>query len=265
MSDAVRKPAPDAGSLHDAARERHETQLDARRRSFLRMVSHELRTPLNAVIGFAEIVSAEPYGPLGAPQYKEYVEMIRQSGEKLLRMFNQVIDIAKLENRAMDLTPEPEPLDYAIDDALATLRSDIEGRAVTVAVEGEGGLPSVLADGRGLRTLLVNLLQNAVFYSPEGGTVRVRAFAERGCVHLEIRDEGEGVPSEDIPRLMRPFEQGENALTRSAEGVGLGLPIAELLARAMDGSLRLRSAPGAGMTAVVCLPAAPVATEAPPT
>ena len=253
-----------AAPIREAARARHESHGDERRRSFLRMVSHELRTPLNAVIGFAEIVSSEAYGPLGAPQYKEYVEMIRQSGYKLLRMVNQVVDIAKLENKAMDLEIEPEPLDIAIDEALGALRQELEERGVTVAIEGEGNLPSVMADSRGLRTMLVNLLQNAVFYSPEGGTVSIRAVMEEGCVHLEIRDEGEGVPDEDIPRLIRPFEQGENALTRSAQGVGLGLPMVVLLCQAMDGSLRLRSAPGQGMTTVICLPAAQVASEGPP-
>ena len=113
-----------------------------------------------------------------------------------------------------------------------------------------------MVDTRGLRTMLVNLLQNAVFYSPEDGTVTIAARRRDDCVELEIRDEGEGVPAEDIPRLMKPFEQGENAHARSAQGVGLGLPIVGLLSQAMGGSLRLRSAPGEGMTAIICLPAA---------
>jgi len=239
-----------------AARTRREAQLDEQKRSFLRMVSHELRTPLNAVIGFSEILAAEMYGPLGTPQYKEYAELIRESGYKLLRMVNQVVDIAKLEGHAMDLDLEPEPLDGAIDDALGTVRQEIADRRLTVRVEDERRLPVVLADSRGLRTMLVNLLQNAVFYSPEGGTVTIRAVRDGGCVHLEIEDQGEGVEPADIPRLMRPFEQGQNALTRSSQGAGLGLPIVALLCQAMDGALRLRSAPGEGLTAVICLPAA---------
>ena len=239
-----------------AARARLDVQLDEQKRSFLRMVSHELRTPLNAVIGFSEIVSSEAYGPLGAPQYKEYAELIRQSGYKLLKLVNQVVDIAKLEGRAMDLDLEPEPLDSALDDAMGGLRQEIAERRLKIVVEGEGDLPTVMVDTRGLRTMLVNLLQNAVFYSPDDGTVSVRARKEGDCIELEIRDEGEGVPAEDIPRLMKPFEQGENALTRSAQGAGLGLPIVALLAQAMGGSLRLRSAPGEGMTAIICLPAA---------
>jgi len=252
MSSTVRQIRPAA----EARRVRREVQMDEQKRSFLRMVSHELRTPLNAVIGFSEIVSAEIYGPLGAPQYKEYAELIRQSGYKLLKLVNQIVDIAKLEGQAMELDLEPELLDNAVEDALGVLGGEIGDRNITIVVENEGSLPSVMADSRGLRTMLVNLLQNAICYSPEGGTVAISAYRERDCVHLEIRDQGEGVPAEDIPRLMRPFEQGENALTRSSQGAGLGLPIVTLLAQAMNGSLRLRSGEGEGLTAEICLPAA---------
>lgn len=253
----VRKIAePAAPTRRQAAQARLEAQLDAQKRSFLRMVSHELRTPLNAVIGFSEIVASEIYGPLGHPQYKEYAELIRQSGYKLLKLVNQLVEIAKLEGQAMELDLEPEPLDAAVDDALSVLSSEISERKLKVVIEGQGGLPLVVADSRGLRTMLINLLQNAVFHSPEGSTVTVRAVAAGGCIHLEIEDQGEGVPAEDIPRLMRPFEQGENALTRSSQGAGLGLPIVALLCQAMDGSLKLSSEPGKGLTATIRLPAA---------
>jgi signal transduction histidine kinase len=223
---------------------------------FIANLSHELRTPLNAVIGFSEIVSSELYGPLGAPQYKEYAELIRQSGYKLLKLVNQVVDIAKLEGHAMELDLEPEPLDNALDDALSTLRQEIEARGLTIAIEDEGRLPTVMADSRGLRTMLVNLLQNAIFYSPQGGVVTVRALKGERRVELEITDQGPGVCPDDIPRLMRPFEQGEDALTRSAQGAGLGLPIVSLLSQAMGGSLRLLSERGHGLTAVISLPCA---------
>jgi len=253
MSSNVRPLRPLAP---ESRRARRDAQLDDQKRSFLRMVSHELRTPLNAVIGFSEIVSSEIYGPLGAPQYKEYAELIRQSGYKLLKLVNQIVEIAKLEGQAVDIDLEPEQLDNAVEDALGVVGSEIRERNIRIVVENEGSLPSVMADSRGLRTMIVNLLQNAVCYSPEGGTVTISAFEEGSCVHLLIRDEGEGVPAEDIPRLMRPFEQGENALTRSSQGAGLGLPIVSLLAQAMDGSLRIRSAPGRGLTAEICLPQA---------
>jgi signal transduction histidine kinase len=230
--------------------------LDEQKRSFLRMVSHELRTPLNSIIGFSEIIAKELCGPLGSPQYKEYAEHVRQSGHKLLRLVNQVLEIARLEGHVTDLDLSAEPLDHAIDDALDTLREDIKTRNIQVVVEGEGALPSVLADPRGLRTILVNLLQNAVTFSHYGGEVRVRATRRLGRVDLEIEDDGEGISEAEIPRLLRPFEQGEAALTRSTEGAGLGLPIVNLLVLAMRGTLRLISEPGRGLKVVVALPPA---------
>ncbi len=125
----------------------------------------------------------------------------------------------------------------------------------------------VIADARGLRTVICNLLQNAVAFSTGGATVRLRAGRHGGLVLLQIEDTAGGVPIEDIPRLLRPFEQGENALTRRTEGAGLGLTIVRMLAEAMGGALRLDSRPGEGLTAVVSLPAAPsveIATERPP-
>jgi signal transduction histidine kinase len=230
--------------------------MDAQKRSFLRMVSHELRTPLNSIIGFSEVISKELCGPLGSPQYREYAEHVRESGLKLLRLVNQVLEIARLEGHVTDLDPLPELLDHAVDDVLDTLREEINARRIRIVVEDEGRLPGVVADPRGLRTVLTNLLQNAITYSPEGGEVRLSARRAPGCVRIQIEDDGEGVDPAEIPRLMRPFEQGQNALTRSTEGAGLGLPIVALLCQAMGGGLRLVSELGKGLRAEVVLPPA---------
>ncbi len=181
---------------------------------------------------------------------------MRQSGLKLLRLVNQVLEIARLEGHVTDLDPMPELLDHAVDDTLDALREEINFRRIRVVVADEGRLPGVVADPRGLRTVLTNLLQNAVTYSPEGGEVRLNAHRAPGCVRILIEDDGEGVDPAEIPRLMRPFEQGQNALTRSTEGAGLGLPIVALLCQAMGGGLRLVSEPGRGLRAEVVLPAA---------
>jgi signal transduction histidine kinase len=230
--------------------------MDEHKRSFLRMVSHELRTPLNSIIGFSEIISRELAGPLGSPQYKEYAEHVRQSGLKLLRLVNQVLEIARLEGHVTDLDLSPELLDHAVDDVLDGLREDITTRRIHIRVADQGHLPAVVADPRGLRTVLTNLLQNAVTYSPEGGEVRLCARRLLGRVQIEIEDDGDGVEAQEIERLLRPFEQGQNALTRSTEGAGLGLPIVALLCQAMRGTLRLISEPGRGLRAQVNLPAA---------
>jgi signal transduction histidine kinase len=245
-----------AAGPDEAVVSKRRATMDAQKRSFLRMVSHELRTPLNSIIGFSEIISRELCGPLGSPQYAEYAEHVRQSGLKLLRLVNQVLEIARLEGHVTDLEPAPELLDHAVDDVLELLRDDIAARRIRVRVEGEGHLPGVTADPRGLRTVLTNLLQNAVSYSPEGGEVRLRARRTLGGVRIQIDDDGEGVAPEDVARLLRPFEQGQNALTRSSQGAGLGLPIVDLLCQAMGGALRLVSEPGRGLRAEVVLPAA---------
>ncbi len=216
------------------------------------MASHELRTPLNSILGFSEILTAELYGPLGAPQYKEYAEIIRGSGQKLLNLVNQVLEIARLEANAMDFDLRPEPLEPALDDVLASLEADLSG--LKVEITGRGELPAVVADSRGLRTVLFHLLQNAAAFSPEGGTVFVRAQRLGRGVEIVIRDEGQGVDPAALPRLMGPFEQGENALTRRGEGAGLGLTIADLTCKAMGGRLTLASKPGKGLTAGVRLP-----------
>jgi len=244
-----------------AARARRKQALDDQKRSFLRMVSHELRTPLNAVIGFSEILSCELYGPLGAPQYKEYAKLVHESGLKLLRLVNQIVEIARLEGHVTDLDLGVEDLDEAVEDVMLQLRAETAARGVTILAPEVGAVPSLKVDGRGLRTILTNLLQNAVTHSPQGGLIVVEARQVAGAmVEIEVRDHGEGVDPAELTRLLRPFEQGGSTLTRSTEGAGLGLPIVDLLTRAMGGTLRLRSAPGQGFTAIVALPEAPART-----
>ncbi len=256
MSNLARQSIP-ALTISDpeARASRREAALDAHKRSFLRMVSHELRTPLNAVIGFSEIIATELYGPLGSPQYREYAELIHKSGHRLLALVNQVMEIARLEGHAVDMDLRPEPLDHAIEDVIETLSEAAAERAVSVEV-GDNVQLKVMADGRGLRTLISNLLQNAIAWSPAGGTVAIDVRRRGDAVEIEITDQGPGIPAADIHRLMRPFEQGEDALTRSSQGAGLGLPIVQLMCKAMGGRLSLRSPPGQGLSAVVTLPAA---------
>jgi signal transduction histidine kinase len=251
MADEADTPP---GARHRAARARLEAAMDEQKRSFLRMVSHELRTPLNSILGFSEILNAELYGPLGAPQYKEYAGIIHASGQKLLKLVNQVLEIARLEGRTIDFDPASESLENALEDVLPALSSEMTARGVTVAVDPD--LPCVMADHRGLRQVLQQLVHNAIAFSPDGGTVRITAESLGDTVEIRICDEGEGIDPAEIHRLMAPFEQGENALTRKSEGAGLGLPIAELTCVAMGGRLKLSSAPGQGLMAAVRLPAA---------
>jgi signal transduction histidine kinase len=241
------EPAPDPRASRDAA-------LEAQKRSFLRMVSHELRTPLNSILGFSEILASELYGPLGAPQYKEYAEIVRDSGHKLLKLVNQVLEIARLEGHAIEFEALPEPLGAAVEEVVAGFAEELAESAVKV--EAAKALPGVLADARGLRTVLSGLIHNAIVFSPAGGKVRIGAERQGRDVEIVIENPGERLQADDLPRLLQPFEQGETALTRRAHGAGLGLPICALTAKAMGGRLTLAPGPQGGMIARVRLPAA---------
>jgi signal transduction histidine kinase len=224
--------------------------IEDQKRAFLRLVSHELRTPLNSILGFSEIISAELYGPLGAPQYKEYADIIRGSGKKLLRLVNQVLEIGRLEG--VELEVGPEAIEPAFESAIAASAADFV-RGVHPLVVDHAELPLVLADPWGLRTVLTHLIQNAAMFSPDEGEVRLRAEVSERHVDVFVEDDGEGVDPADLPRLLKPFEQGENALVRRTEGAGLGLAICELTCHAMGARLTLTSAPGQGMSAKVRL------------
>ena len=240
-------PAPD-----EAAPARPDMGVDeATRRSFLRMMSHELRTPLNSIIGFSEILSSELYGPMGAPQYKDYADIIHVSGQRLLRLVNQALEIIRLESGAADLDLHAIAADAAIDDACQLVAEEAEARGVLIAFDPPSPSPLALADARALRTAVVNLLQNAVTYSQDGGLIRVSLEAEGPLVVIAVADDGDGLDPAELPRLMGPFEQGENALVRRSEGAGLGWPLVRLLTKAMGGDFQVETSPGQGLTATI--------------
>jgi signal transduction histidine kinase len=235
-----------------AGSETFEHPADPTRRSLVRMVSHELRTPLNAIIGFSEIIAGEMYGPLRS-EYREAAEVIRVSGHKLLRLVNQVLEVAKLEGGAADLDPRPEPLDTILDDAAAGLGEDAFARGVTVSVALPDPVPLILADARAVRTALANLVQNAVAFSPDGGQIRLTGRCHGPLVLIDVADDGPGIDPAELPRLMEPFQQGENALTRHHQGAGLGWAIVRLLCQAMGGGFNITAEPGHGLTATIVL------------
>ncbi len=225
------------------------------KRAFLRKVSHELRTPLNSIIGFSDLLIQEPSGPMGAPEYQEYAAIIGVSGARMLKMVNQIVEIMRLECEVADLDLRPEPLGALVDEVMQGLRVEARNLRVRIETEALEEMPWVQADARGVRTVLANLLQNAMAHAPEGDAVTVRARRAGRQVIVEVEDRGPGVDPAEAARLLRPFEKGAQA-GRGADGAGLGLPIALLLSRAMGGDLDLRTAPGEGFIAAVTLPAA---------
>lgn len=253
MPAAVREDEAEPRAAQPA-RQSPVGQPEAQQKSILRVVSHELRTPLNSILGFSEILATELYGPLGSKQYREYAEIIRSSGEKLLKLVNQLVEIARLQTGDMELHLQSERLASFFESLSDGLHDALAARRLRLVIEPCDDI-EVHADARALRTVLGNLVQNAVTFSPEGGAIRIDARRSGEELQITVRNEGEGVDPADLPRLIRPFEQGENALTRHTQGAGLGLAICDLACRAMGGRLELASERGCGFSAHVVLAA----------
>ncbi|ESQ79659.1 HAMP domain-containing sensor histidine kinase [Asticcacaulis sp. YBE204] len=223
------------------------------KRAFMRMVSHELRTPLNSIIGFSEVLTHELYGPIGAPQYLEYAGIIRDSGKKLLSLFNDVLEIVRLENESDVLTPEVEPILPHLEDAVRRQRKRAQAKSVTLDLRFDDEDLCALFDARGLANCLDHLLINAIDFTPEGHAVEltVEVYGER--VDIRLFNPGKAPAPEDLPRLMRPFEQGATEASRTRDGAGLGWAIVRLSCKAMGAAFVVESEPDTGLTAILRL------------
>ncbi|MGJ3231283.1 MAG: ATP-binding protein [Oceanicaulis sp.] len=220
---------------------------------FLANMSHELRTPLNAINGFSEIMAGEMFGPLGHERYKDYVGDILSSGQHLLSLINDILDMSKIEAGKMQLQPEAvEPSDL-IEQCVRIMRARAEEKQITLDVSG-GVLPRIEADPRALKQVMLNLMSNAVKFTPEGGRVTVRGFDAADGVVLQVADTGIGISEEDLPRVGRPFEQIENQHSKKHQGSGLGLALSKSLVEMHGGSLRIDSVLGKGTTVSFSLP-----------
>jgi two-component system, cell cycle sensor histidine kinase PleC len=220
---------------------------------FLANMSHELRTPLNAIIGFSEIMESAMFGPLGAAKYTEYSRDIRESGQYLLDVINDILDMSKIEAGGIHLNPEVVELDRILADCLRVVVGRANEKRLTLNSEVVPGI-KLTADRRALKQIALNLLSNAVKFTPDGGAVSMRARVRGGLVTVAITDNGIGIPKDALRKLGRPFEQVESQLTKRHQGSGLGLAIAKSLAELHRGTMRIRSVLGAGTTVVVRLP-----------
>ncbi|HEU5276027.1 MAG TPA: ATP-binding protein [Xanthobacteraceae bacterium] len=220
---------------------------------FLANMSHELRTPLNAIIGFSEVMASGLFGPLGADRYGEYCRDIHSSGQYLLEVINDVLDMSKIEAGRLRLDRETLQLDQILADSLRV----VSGRAADKGVAlGLDVAPDVDFEGdrRACKQIILNLLSNAVKFTPEGGRVNVLGRMRGDSIVIAIGDSGIGIPPDALRKLGRPFEQVESQLTKSHQGSGLGLAIAKSLVELHGGCMRIRSAPGEGTLVVVRLP-----------
>ncbi|HEY2357819.1 MAG TPA: ATP-binding protein [Phenylobacterium sp.] len=224
---------------------------------FLANMSHELRTPLNAINGFSEMMTTEMYGPLGDARYRDYARDILSSGQHLLALINDILDMSKIEAGKMNLRFEPVALEDVAEDALRLVRNRAEAAGLALRLDFSE-LPEVEADYRAIKQVLLNLLSNAIKFTPRGGMVTVRAerrddpLGER--VRISVQDTGIGIPADDLARLARPFEQIESQHAKTQQGTGLGLALTKSLVEMHGGLLDLRSAPGHGTSATFSLP-----------
>jgi two-component system cell cycle sensor histidine kinase PleC len=211
---------------------------------FLANMSHELRTPLNAIIGFSEVMGSGMFGALGSEKYNEYCHDILTSGNYLLDVINDILDMSKIEAGRMKLDLEPLDLAETLTESLRVVSGRAENKKLTMQADID----------EAMKQIVVNLLSNAVKFTPDGGKVTVRSRIRNGSVVLTIADTGIGIAPQSLAKLGRPFEQVESQLTKSYHGSGLGLAIAKSLANLHGGSMKLRSKLGAGTIVCVTLP-----------
>jgi PAS domain S-box-containing protein len=221
---------------------------------FLASVSHELRTPLNSIIGFSDFLLTDDEGALSSQQ-REYLTDILTSGNHLLSLINDVLDLAKVESGKLDLRPVSFPLPVAIDEVCSSLRPQLLEHELELKVDVPSSIDRVVLDVVRFKQILYNLLSNAVKFTPKGGSVSVTvAPAGETRFMVSIHDTGIGIPAKDLRRIFREFEQLDTGTTRRYSGTGLGLPVTQRLVDLMGGTIAVESAVGVGSTFEVRLP-----------
>ena len=220
---------------------------------FLANMSHELRTPLNAIIGFSQLMGGQTFGPLGSKKYGEYCAHILSSGEYLLRVVSDVLDMARLEAGRESLTYARFRAEQAVSRAVLDIAPIARDKGVAVRVD-VGAEVTVEADPTAVERILTTLMRNAVKFAPEGGEVSIGAAVGAELIHFTVEDNGPGIAAENLVRLGRPFEQAAAVMTNGMKGSGLGLAIANSLVELHGGTLRLQSRPDRGAAALVTLP-----------
>ncbi|MGD1935803.1 MAG: ammonium transporter [Candidatus Phaeomarinobacter sp.] len=236
---------------------------NAAKSQFLANMSHELRTPRNAIIGFSEIMNGEVFGPLGNEQYKEYIGDIHESGTHLLSIINDILDLSKVEADSYDLVEDQLDVAKVLDACSRMIRTRAQTGELSLSVELDPNLPKLLADERALKQMIINLVSNAVKFTPQGGSIALRAHLEAdGRIALEVADTGIGIARSDIKKAFEPFSQLQtDALVYKADGTGLGLPLTAALARSHQATLVVDSEPGKGTSITLRFPLERVVRE----
>jgi len=238
----------------DEARRRAEEANLAKSR-FLATMSHELRTPLNAILGFSEVLKGELFGPHSNAAYKDYANDIHSSGQHLLALINEILDLSRVEAGRYDLKEESVSLSTIAQDCRHLLAIRAEKRDIKVMEMMEPDLPRIWADERAIRQIVLNLLTNAIKFTPQGGQVTIKVgWTSAGGQYLAVKDTGPGIPDNEIATVMSAFGRGALAQKNADEGSGLGLPIVKGLIELHGGQFLLKSRVREGTDAIVVLP-----------
>jgi signal transduction histidine kinase len=253
-SAAPASSEPEPAAPEPALVPRLEPNAASGRLDFLAKVSHEVRTPLNSIIGFAELMLQERFGPIGSERYKGYVEDIHQSGLYALSLLNDLLDISKIEAGKFELNFTAVEVPEIVEDCAASLQPLAKRARILLRTSLAPDLPTVVADPRRLKQILLNLLTNAIKFTKEGGQVIVSGTMIEGELRVRVRDNGVGMTKNEIAFAMQPFHQLDTA-PRKQTGTGLGLPVTKALVDANRARLVLTSEPGIGTSADVIFPA----------
>jgi two-component system, cell cycle sensor histidine kinase PleC len=248
----------------EESRRRAETANKAKSR-FLATMSHELRTPLNAIMGFSEVMKGELFGPLSNPTYKDYSDNIYDSGKHLLHLINEILDLSRIEAGRYDLHEEETLMIDVADDAQRLLRLKAQKKGVQIIEAFDETLPEMWVDRRAMRQICLNLLSNALKFTPKGGsiTLTIRGTEDGGQI-ISVRDTGPGIPKDELPKVLQVFGQGSLAHETAEGGTGLGLPIVQNLIELHQGQFELKSELRKGTEAIVHLPASRQIANKPP-
>jgi len=245
--------------VESAQRERNQALIRARTASqaksrFLANMSHELRTPLNAIIGMSDMMRHGVFGKIENERYTGYLDDMHSSARHLLRLINDVLDISAIEAGKLTLSMEPVSIEQLYADGLAVIRQAAEEKGITFIADSAEDIPSIVADHRSLTQIMVNLLNNAVKYTPAGGKFYLTAEADDDAHTFTIRDTGMGIPAHILPRITEPFIRAHEDPDLAIEGTGLGLSITKELLTAHNGTLEIESEVDVGTTVRIRIP-----------
>ncbi|MBZ9772110.1 MFS domain-containing histidine kinase [Mesorhizobium sp. CO1-1-8] len=248
-NDEIARLREDLAAANEAA-----ASAEVAKGRFLAVVSHELRTPLNAIIGFSDMLLHEMFGAFKDPRQKEYVGLVRDSGQHLLAVVTSILDVSRIESGVYATEPEPFRFAEAVDMCQSMMQLQAQAKNIDLQAQIAPDAGDINADRRAVQQMLINLVSNAIKFTPDGGDVVVGAKRIGSRLHFWVRDTGIGIAEEDFANLGKPFMQIQNDYTRRFEGTGLGLSLVKGLVALHEGTMSIESMPGEGTTVTISLP-----------